>query len=457
MNSLIFIALILILGAFYLFVGWRASQRVHTMRDYFLAGRSLGPVQLAITLIATQIGGGAILGSSQHAFSVGLYGLLYIASVSVGLLILAFGLAARMRRLSVSTMPEIFEKCYNSSALRHVASILSAISLVGLLAAQVVASRNLMISLDVYNELLFLAFWASVIIYTALGGLRAVVDNDIYQLGFIIAVFCTLFGIELISAPAGVWQILMGEGARFSAESLTFAKITALIIVPASYVLIEQDMAQNIFAARTPRIALIGSFFAAVCMIGFSIIPVFYGMKAQMLNLVVPCGGNPLICLFDRLYSPAVVALVIYGVFAAIISTADALLCAISAHVVQDFHIIHSRIRGLAIPKVTTLLVGCFTLILGRIYSNALDLILASIGMAVVSLFVPLLVAYLAPRYCSKLAAWGAMAGGIGSLTIFNYTTLFAPASPEATALVLSLCGYCIGYAIERIGHKRVA
>lgn len=456
MNPTIFVSLILTLGALYLFIGWRAAQQVHTLKDYFLAGRSLGPIQLAIALVATQLGGGAILGSSQQAFSIGLYGLLYVASISVGLLILACGLAGRMRRLAVSTMPEIFERSYHSTALRRTASLLSIISLVGIMAAQVVASRNLMISLDVYSEPLFLIFWSSVIVYTALGGLRAVIDNDIYQLTFIIAVFCTLFGLEFFSGPAAVWSTLSAGAGFATPETLTFSKIMALIIVPAAYVLIEQDMAQNIFAARSPRVAVVGSLLAALFMIGFSIIPVFYGMKANLLGIAVPCDGNPLVCLFDQLYSPFVVTFVVYGVFAAIISTADALLCAISSHVVQDFTEDHSRSK-LLLSKTTTLIVGCITLAIGRIYSNVLDLILASTNMAVVGLLVPLLVAYLLPTRCSRLGAWLALISGLSALLIFTHTTAITTPSPEATALLTSALAYCIGYAIDKIGKIKIA
>lgn len=456
MNPTIFVSLILTLGALYLFVGWRAAQQVHTLKDYFLAGRSLGPIQLAIALVATQLGGGAILGSSQQAFSIGLYGLLYVASISLGLLILACGLAGRMRRLSVATMPEIFERSYHSKALRRTASLLSIISLVGIMAAQVVASRNLMISLDVYSEALFLIFWASVIIYTALGGLRAVVDNDIYQLSFIIAVFCTLFGFEYISNPGTILSTLSAGASFATPQTLSFSKIMALIIVPAAYVLIEQDMAQNIFAARSPRVAILGSLLAALFMIGFSIIPVFYGMKANLLGIAVPCDGNPLVCLFDQLYSPFVVTFVVYGVFAAIISTADALLCAISSHVVQDFTEDRSR-KKLLLSKATTFIVGCITLILGRMYSNVLDLILASTNMAVVGLLIPLLVAYLFPTRCSRLGAWLALGSGLAALLIFTHTTAVLTPSPEATALLASAFAYSIGYAIDKIGKVTIA
>lgn len=361
-----------------------------------------------------------------------------------------------MRRLSVATMPEIFQRSYHSKALRRTASLLSIISLVGIMAAQVVASRNLMISLDVYSEALFLIFWASVIIYTALGGLRAVVDNDIYQLTFIIAVFCSLFVFECISSPGTIMATLSG-GANFATpEALSFSKIMALIIVPAAYVLIEQDLAQNIFAARSPRVAIIGSLLAAFFMIGFSIIPVFYGMKANLLGIAVPCDGNPLVCLFDQLYSPLVVTFVVYGVFAAIISTADALLCAISSHVVQDFTEDHSRGK-LLLSKATTFIVGCVTLVLGRIYSNVLDLILASTNMAVVGLLVPLLVAYIFPTRCSRLGAWFALASGLGTLLVFTHTPGIGSPSPEATALLASALAYCIGYAIEKIGKVKIA
>lgn len=456
MDKTFFLWLLSILGILYVIVGYRASKKVKNINDYFLAGRKLGLFALTIALIATQLGGGVILGTSSESYHVGLYGMIYVVSISLGFIILAAGLAGRLRSFNVATTAELFELKYHSPFLRHVASLLSSLSLCGLLAAQIVASRNLLLSLDVYSETVFILFWLFVIGYTMVGGLRAVVENDIFQLAFIILVFVGLFAYELISNPGSVIQIIFRNASLFAApQALTVGRFLAIFIIPACYCLIEQDVAQTLFAARTPRIALTGAFLAGVFMLSFAIIPAYFGMKAHALNLVVPPGANPLIYLFDASHTPIVVALVVYGVFAAIISTADALLCAISSHLVQDFKLTEHTRHALTISKMVTLAIGLITLIAGRYFNNIIDVIVGSYSIPVSALFASLIIAYFTHKP-SRTGAFISVFSGLISFTLFKLFSLPVFGSPESAALALSFMGYAIGYFYDQIKNTQL-
>lgn len=439
------------MGIFYSIIGYRASKTIKTLDDYFLAGRKLGIFALTITLIATQLGGGVILGTSKESFTIGIYGLLYVASITLGFIILACGVAARLRAFNVHTTSELFELRYKSVFLKKCASLFSMISLCGLLAAQVVASRNLMLSLNVYHELFFIIFWVFVIGYTMLGGLRAVVNNDIFQLSFIIAVFCGIFIFELFTNSWGVWNILAYSPANFVLpEAFNTGRIFAILLIPACYSLIEQDIAQTLFAAKTPKVAVTGTFLAGLFMILFSCIPVYFGMKAQTLGLMVPEGANPLMFLFDTTYSPIIVALVVYGVFAAIISTADALLCAISSHLVQDFNLAKNSKHALGISKTVMGLVGVGTLFVGRYFTNIIDVIVGSYDIPVTTLFVPLMICYFTDKL-SKTGAYLSIIFGLTGFIVFKVLKIYPVFSPEAVSLLLSACGYLIGICYDRL------
>ncbi|MCL5875585.1 MAG: hypothetical protein M1114_03875 [Candidatus Dependentiae bacterium] len=363
MDFNLFLGLFSTLGLGYMYIGYQAAQNVKTLDDYFLAGRQLGLFALTIALIATQLGGGIILGTSKEAYSHGIYGIMYVVGISIGFLILASGFAAHLRRFNVNTTAELFQTEFKSEHLKKIASLLSMLSLCGILLAQVVASRNLMLSLNVYSETIFILFWLFVIGYTMLGGLRAIVNNDIFQLAFIIAVFCSIFAYELIGNPGGVITTLTSTPLFDFSSFFSWSRLLAIVIIPACYSLIEQDIAQTLFAARSPKIALLGTFIASIFMLCFALIPVYFGIQAQRLGLIIPEGANPLISLFDQTYSPALVTLVVYGVFAAIISTADALLCAISSHLVQDFNLTAHSKHALTISKSVTFSIGIAALV----------------------------------------------------------------------------------------------
>ena len=435
------------MGIIYSFMGYRASKSIHTVSDYFLAGRKIGTIPLAIALIATQLGGGVILGTSYESYISGFAGMLYVIGISLGFIILGLGLAGRLRSFNISTTAELFEVYYKSVLLKKIASVLSITSLCGILLAQVIASFNLMISLGIYSDLLFFLFWVLVIGYTMVGGLKAIVNNDIFQLSFIIAVFCGLFAYELIFAQAG--QVLANAFTLFKTSKLPFSTggTVATILMPACYLLIEQDIAQNIFAARTPKTAIVATLLASIFMLCFAIIPVYFGIKAFSLGLPLQEGANPLLVLIDNSYPQWVTTLVVYGILAAIISTADALLCAISSHIAQDFTFFSTEQSSLKYSKFIMLAIGLTTLILGRYFNNIIHVIIGSYAIPVTALIVPLLVAY----YKIPSSKTGALTSILCGLGGFIYAKVAGTAfPPELGGVAASAAGYIIGYLVEK-------
>ena len=53
-------------------IGYWVSKRVNNQEDYFLAGRSLGPVLATFSIFATWFGAETCIGSSSAVFSGGL-------------------------------------------------------------------------------------------------------------------------------------------------------------------------------------------------------------------------------------------------------------------------------------------------------------------------------------------------------------------------------------------------
>jgi solute:Na+ symporter, SSS family len=437
--------LMMVLSIVYLSIGYYISHSITGLSEYFLAGRSFGIFPLSIALIATQLGGGVILGTSKEAYSIGLYGLLYVASISIGFLLLAGGVASKLRAEQIATTAELFEKKYHSNRLRQISSLISILSLSGLLMAQIVGTRDLMTSLNVYSEPIFWLFWLFIIGYTMMGGLRAVVENDIIQLGFIICVFFGLFFWEVYTVGIShTFAILKSDIG--SAHNMSFNRMISMLCIPALYVIIEQDIAQHIFAARSVAIAWLGSLCAAVFMMVFAIIPVYYGMKAAHLSLQIPLNANPLISLFDQTSSPFVTTLIVYGVFAAIISTADALLCAISSHVVQDFKLAAHNRHGVLISRSVMLVVGIAALFMGRYFTNVIDIIVGSYDIPVVTLLVPLMASLFLNKR-NTMAAYGSICCGL-LFFLLGKSIGFGNLSPELIALFASSAGYVLGYRV---------
>ena len=167
MDITAFLIVFSILLVAYMYLGFSVSSGVQSSDEYVLGGRKLGVFTLTGTLIATQLGGGMILGTAESAYAIGFGGMLYSLGMCAGFLVLGLGLAGVMRNLEIATVAELFERQYNSPFLKKVASLLSIIVLGGLCMGQVVASKALFHSVATVTNMLPKSLGGSLPLYSA--------------------------------------------------------------------------------------------------------------------------------------------------------------------------------------------------------------------------------------------------------------------------------------------------
>lgn len=447
MNTLLFFAVFSGLTICYMILGFLVSKNIKTTSDYFLAGRDLGLFSVTMTLVATQIGGGMLVGTSEDAYLYGLYGLLYTVGMTIGFLLLAGGFAKTLQSLQVSTTAEVFEKRYQSSSLKKIASLLSILTMSGILIGQIVGSRTIIntLGLGQMTELAFITFWLFVILYTMVGGLKAVVATDVFQVLFIMAIFTGIFLYCNFFGPAFAWgSILTLQREQFGTMPLSLNTVIATAIMPALFSLIEQDLAQRFFAARSQRIATLSALASCICLILFALVPIYFGMQAKLLGITVPIGVSPLIPVIEFLTNEFMVILCSCAIMAAITSTADSLLCAISSHIAQDFDLKWVGFKdAVTRSQAVTLASGIVALIASYfVPPNVITILVESYAISVSCLLVPLIWAYFNPRVSKQAAMASVISGFVAFVAIQFWDTDL----PKALLPVfISACGYVVG------------
>ena len=452
MNIPLFLSIFVGLGIVYLLLGVWTSKKISTTEDFFLAGRDLGFAVLTLTLIATQIGSGMLLGSADMAYRTGYYGLFYSLGMSIGFLLLSFGFASKLRSFNVSTIAELFETKYNSPFLRKVVSLISAATMTGLIAGQVIGSRSLFVTLGVGNEWWLIGFWAFVIAYTMLGGLKAVVVTDIVQVIFLITVVTGIFVYAVSGEGFSFFTpgAFVGRQSFFNSSEVTLMGQLSFLITPVLYSLFGQDLAQRFFSARSKAIAVSSAFAAGIIMLAFSFIPVYFGMKAQLMGMHFGVGSNVFIGVVGTLTNDLVLALIACGLVAAITSTADSLLCALSSHVAQDFGVKFASQRSqLFFSQVVTAATGFFAMFVAYYSQDILQMLTKSYGILISGLFVSVFFCFFARTFKTSAAVLSIVAG-LSSFILFEVFGVFVHDIVALSAcLGISLFGYGIGYAYD--------
>ena len=262
-----------------LFIGWYSSTRITSNSDFMVAGRRLGPLLMAGTLAATEIGGGSSLGVVQNGMSgYGISSAWYIVTMGLAFVILTF-LAPKFREATVKTVPEYFRRRYGKSA-GLITAIIMLLPLVGLTAGQFIASAVILSTmLGISYKVAVIVVAVVVTIYAIMGGLWSVTLTDFIQvflivIGMIIAVpFATNMagGWENIAAnvPAETFQLFSGYN---------LVDIIGLTVMYLATFTVGQEAVSRYYAARDGKAAKQGSILAAVINFVFAFIPAILGV-----------------------------------------------------------------------------------------------------------------------------------------------------------------------------------
>lgn len=108
---LIVVLYIVLLFGISLWVKRRADKGA---TEYLLAGRKLGAVLIGVNVTGLAVGAASTVGVAERAFSIGMAAGWYNAAWAAGSVVMGLFAAGKLRKMKVSTIPEFFEKYYDT-------------------------------------------------------------------------------------------------------------------------------------------------------------------------------------------------------------------------------------------------------------------------------------------------------------------------------------------------------
>lgn len=282
---------LVIIGLYLLFmllVGVWFVKRIKNTDDYYVAGRTLGPVVLAATVCATIIGGSAMMGRAGIAYTTGFMAIATALPYMLGMFIFS-GYAGRIQQVGekyhIESIPSLFEYRFGKPA-KCVLAAMVAFAMVGTVAAQVTATATIIKLLGgqvgiSYEMGAFIAT-AIFIIYTAASGLFGVVYTDVVQF-FMLIIFVYLM------IPFSSLDYLGGFGSFWASLDKSYitpaidGKILGDIVTYLVFTMAGAEMWQRAFAAKDKKSAKRGMFWGTA-VYGVTIALLFLmGLAAQQI------------------------------------------------------------------------------------------------------------------------------------------------------------------------------
>ncbi|MCS3459761.1 sodium/pantothenate symporter [Aeromonas sp. BIGb0445] len=178
------IYLLLVLG-----IGYWASRRRQGgdfMQEYFIGNRSMGGLVLAMTLVATYTSASSFIGGPGAAYKIGL-GWVLLAMIQLPTVWLTLGVLGKKfaiiaRRVNAVTINDMLWARYQSKAVVVLGSVTIILAFIATMVVQFIGGARLLETATglSYQQGLFL-FASCVLLYTVIGGFRAVVMTDALQ------------------------------------------------------------------------------------------------------------------------------------------------------------------------------------------------------------------------------------------------------------------------------------
>ncbi len=278
-SNLIVTGVVVIYLLVMLLIGYMSSKKIESNSDFVVAGRRLGPVLMAGTLAATEIGGGSSLGVVQQGMqSHGLSAAWYIITMGFAFVILTF-LAPKFRAAMVKTVPEYFRRRYGKPS-GVITAIIMFIPLIGLTAGQFIASSvilSTMLNLDYKAAVMIVG--VVVTIYAIMGGLWSVTLTDFVQVFLII--IGMIIAVPFATNLAGGWDAVV---ANVPPETFDIFKgyslmdVVSLTVMYVATFTVGQEAVSRYYAARDGKAARQGSILAAIVNFIYAFIPTVMGI-----------------------------------------------------------------------------------------------------------------------------------------------------------------------------------
>ena len=335
-------------------IGLWAKKRTSNQDDFYLGGRTLGPVVAALSASASSSSAWSLLGVSGAAYVWGLSAVWLLPGVLVGYVVSWTWVAPRLMEISQQTgavtLPELLFGDFNAkekTILLRLTTIIITCSLIVYVAAQFQGAGTAFSSaLGISQELSIIVGALVILAYTFIGGFWAVSITDSIQaiLMLIVALFLPLvllmvliggfddliFGIKAIGTQAegsftGVHTGLMGLGFIIGTISIGFG-------YPGQPFVVNRFMAaRDIKTIKRGRIIAIG--WATIIFGGM----ILLGLSAKVAYSTIGDPESVLFFVSQRLFGPVFAGVITAAVLSAIMSTADSQLLAVASSVDRDW------------------------------------------------------------------------------------------------------------------------
>ena len=432
-----------------------------TTADYYLASSAVHPALVGLSAVATNNSGYMFIGVIGYTYSTGLPAFWLMAGWIIGDFLASLAVHHELRRTTTRTASITFPAALarwtgaHHRTVRITAALLTIMFLGAYAAAQLSAGGKALHSLFGWSPQAGAVLVAAVVaLYCLAGGIRASIWTDAAQS----VVMMLAMGVLLIAAVQGLggpiasWQQLEAIPGYMSwfPENLLLPGVAGMLlfvvgwlfaglsVIGQPHILIRfmaLDQPERLWHARAWYYGFFTIFYALATGVGLLSRIYLPELGAMDPELALPTMAQALL-------PPVLVGLILAGIFAATMSTADSLVLSCSASLTNDLS--HTPVRSIARTKIATLLVTLLALGIAVAQTQSVfDLVILA-WSTLASAFAPLLIILARGHRPAELHSLAMMILGAATALAWRQTGLHEQVYEGLPGILVGLAAYYV-------------
>lgn len=372
---------------------WASYFKRNKEKTLFLAGNSLGATSIGFSMWGTNVGPSMLIASASAGFTSGVASGNFAWYAFVFIFLLAIVFAPRYLGAKVMTLPEFMGKRFGKST-RNILAWYTVLTIVISWLALTLFAGGILI-----RQVFGFPMWMSAtilllisVLFTTMGGLKAVAYTNVFQMGLLIIVSLglTMVGLNKVggvgalidAVPSHYWNLFQPN------SDPDFPWLAILLGYPVMGVWFwctDQAMVQPVLAAKSLKTGQIGANFCGWLKILDVAIYIIPGVICFALFPSIADPDMAYMTMVTNLFPVGMVGLVMAVLTAALVSTVASALNALSTVFTMDIYI------GKYKPQATTreiVKIGRIVIMVGAAVAIVLTLAIDSIkGLNLFNIF----------------------------------------------------------------------
>ena len=443
----------------------------HTSNDYLLASHSVPPWLTGLSAIATNNSGFMFVGLIGFTYTQGLSAMWLMIGWIIGDMLISLIVHQRMRRVTeeqyVLSYGGVLAKWNNTDfrLLRMLVGLMTVLFLGAYAGAQLNAGSKALHVLFGWDYAVgALVGSAIVLIYCFAGGIRASIWTDAAQSFVMLGAMAAMFILTVIETGGlgAFWQQIGTVDAHYRdifPHNLGFGPVSGPVLFVIGWlfagfgVVGQPHIMVRFMAMDNPEHMCRVPFFYYSWYVVFSALTIGVGMAARLLlelgeqefdaELALPM-------LAMQIMPDIIVGLVLAGLFAATMSTADSQILSCTAGVSRDLCL--DKITSYWLTKIVTVIVTVIALMIALFGYQSVFYLIKLSWAALGAAFAPLLIVYALRQRPNEPLSLAMITGGFGAMLGWwlygDTTTVYHIMPGMLTGLVIFLIGKALGFTL---------